>query len=90
MEFKDRLKQLRDAKGWTQQQLASASGLGQRSVSNLEQGRNKPTWDSVIALARALGVSCEAFMAARGSAKPEPKRGRGRPPKNTSAKGQLG
>src|SRR5947209_7682992 len=63
VEFKDKLKSLREQKGWTQQQLAEASGLGQRSVSNLEQGRNKPTWESVLALARALGVSCEDFAA---------------------------
>jgi hypothetical protein len=31
-------------------------------IAQLEAGRRKPIWESVIALSRALGVACEAFM----------------------------
>jgi hypothetical protein len=31
-------------------------------IINLEQGRRLPTWDTVIALCKALNVKCDAFM----------------------------
>jgi hypothetical protein len=41
-------------------------------------GVTKPSWSTLLALARALGVTCLAFLEAP-AAVPEPKRGR--PPK---------
>ena len=59
--FGPRLRELRAEKGWTQQQLADAAGLAVGIVRKLEQRENKPTWETALALADALGVSCEAF-----------------------------
>src|SRR5262245_7531048 len=60
--FGARLKQLREAAGLSQQGLAVAAGMNVFGVAKLEQGINGPTWGSVLALARALKVSCEAFV----------------------------
>lgn len=60
--FANRLRELREAKGWTQQQLADAAGIKLGGVRNLEQGRRSPVWETVIALCQALGVNCDQFM----------------------------
>ena len=51
-----RLRELRDAKGWTQQRFADASGVSQTFISELETGKKQPTVSVAIKLARALGV----------------------------------
>ena len=50
-----RLRQLREAAGWSQLQLAAASGLTHEAISRLEAGRNAPQGESVRRLADALG-----------------------------------
>src|SRR5262245_38633744 len=80
--FAGRLRELRQAAGLTQQQLANRAGLKLGGVRNLEQGRTYPEWPSVLALCAAMGVSCEAFQ------QPPVERespGRGRPPKKDKA-----
>ena len=59
--FAERLRELREKAGLTQQQLADASGLPVGSLRNYEQGQREPYWQVVFRLADALGVSCEAF-----------------------------
>lgn len=59
--FAARLKELREEKGWTQQQLAERAGVAKATVADLEQERYAPTWPTVVALADALGVGCEDF-----------------------------
>jgi transcriptional regulator with XRE-family HTH domain len=76
--FGARLKELRQAAGLTQFQLAVRASLQPASVGKLEQGLTAPTWATARALAEALGVSVAAFEQ---SAKRQPKRGPGRPRK---------
>ncbi len=64
--FGERLKELRETAGLTQVELAARAGMHQFGVAKLEQGIREPTWASVQALARALGVSCSAFEDADG------------------------
>lgn len=59
--FAAKLRALREAAGLTQAQLAERSGMNQFGVAKLEQGLREPSWASVMTLANALGVSCEAF-----------------------------
>jgi transcriptional regulator with XRE-family HTH domain len=47
----------------TQDQLAEKSRLSRHGINKLEQGQREPNWPSVLALAEALGVSVEAFVA---------------------------
>ncbi len=61
MAFADRLRALRQEAGLTQQKLADAAGLQREAIARLELGTRQPTWATVQAIAKALGVSCEAF-----------------------------
>jgi len=61
VDFGSRLQQLRLAAGLTQAQLAQKSGLTQGAISRWEKGGREPGWSEAIALAAALGVTCEAF-----------------------------
>jgi transcriptional regulator with XRE-family HTH domain len=78
--FAPRLKELREASGMTQQALADKAGLKLGGIRDLEQGRNKPTWETVLAIAAALGVECGAFDQAPATGQSEPAK-RGRPKK---------
>jgi len=60
--FAVKLKALREAAGMTQAGLAEAAGLHLSVVFKIEQGvREDPSWATVKALAKALGVDCTAF-----------------------------
>ena len=59
--FGERLKQLREAAGLTQPELAERAGMNRFGIAKLEQGVREPTWATVQALARALGVSVATF-----------------------------
>src|SRR5262245_17163690 len=76
--FAGRLKELRQDAGLTQQQLADKAGVVVGVVRNLEQSINFPTWETVLALAQALGVDCTAFTQPPAEREPQ---GPGRPSK---------
>jgi len=73
-----RVKELREAKGWTQTQLAGQAGLTLDGLSRIERANRMPSWETVVALAEALGVTCEAFTQPPAGREPS---GRGRPAK---------
>jgi transcriptional regulator with XRE-family HTH domain len=58
-----RLRRLREGVGWTQLELAAASGLSHEAISLLELGRRAPQAESVRTLARALRVAPSQFVA---------------------------
>jgi transcriptional regulator with XRE-family HTH domain len=76
--FAGRLAELRTAAGLTQQQLADKAGLHRVQIARLETGQQGASWETVLALCKALGVSCEAFRVAPADV---PKKGPGRPRK---------
>jgi DNA-binding XRE family transcriptional regulator len=76
--FGQRLKELREAAGLTQQELAEKVGFHKLSIAKLEQGIREPTWSSVKALGEALGINCDEFSRPASSVC-DPRRGR--PPK---------
>src|SRR5262245_5435492 len=80
--FSGRLRELREVAGLTQQQLAERAGMAWRTITHLEGGDRKPTWETVLALGVALGVDCGEF-AKEPRTRPEPRRGR--PPKAMAA-----
>src|SRR5262249_49738432 len=60
--FKDRLRELREAAGLSRKELAQRAGMrSEAGVRNLEQGIRNPSWETVLALSKALGVDCTAF-----------------------------
>jgi transcriptional regulator with XRE-family HTH domain len=77
--FPARLRELREAAGLTQHDLAKKIGVHVDAVARWEQGRREPSWTTVLALAGALGVDCTAFTTPPTEGA-EP-RGRGRPRK---------
>lgn len=52
-----RLKQLRQARRLTQEQLAERAGLSYKFVGEIERGRGNPTLTTLAALSEALGVA---------------------------------
>lgn len=82
--FPGRLKELREQAGLTQEQLAERCGMNKFGIAQLEQGRYKPSWESVLALAGGLGVDCTAFNQAP-AIREDTKRGR---PKKAAASDQ--
>jgi excisionase family DNA binding protein len=58
-----RLRQLREAAGFSQLALQAASGLSHEAISLLESGHRTPQAASVRRLAQALGIDPEGFVA---------------------------
>jgi transcriptional regulator with XRE-family HTH domain len=60
-----RVKQLREAKGWSQDELARRVGLTSKTISNYETGTRgvkEPPLSTVRALADALGVPLDELL----------------------------
>jgi transcriptional regulator with XRE-family HTH domain len=62
MTFARRLTELREAVGLSQYEVAKRAGVTRQTLSRLEMGASVPSWPTVQALAKALGVSTEAFQ----------------------------
>ncbi len=54
--FREKLRQERQQRGWSQRELARALGLSHSSVSYWEQGKGLPTPSNVIDLERVLDL----------------------------------
>lgn len=94
--FAGRLRELREAAGLTQEQLADRAGVKRDAVARWEAGKREPGWSNILALASALGVDCRAFTDPPTTehepkvgrptkpklAQPAPQRSRGRPKKS--------
>lgn len=61
MGFSEKLQRFRKDAGLTQQQLAERTEFSQNAISQWETGEREPSWSAVQALAKALGVDCNAF-----------------------------
>jgi len=64
-----RVKQERQARRWTLDQLAEAAGVSRRMVVNVEQGTANPSVGTLLRISDALGVGLPALVES-----PEPKR----------------
>lgn len=64
-ELGGRIRVLREAKGWSQAELAALIGASQDAVSNWETGVRAPVLASVFRLAEALGVDPGALVGGR-------------------------
>lgn len=59
----DRLKKLRDSKGYTLEQLADKSGVSKSYIWELEKkSPPRPSADRLLALSKPLGVTLEYLM----------------------------
>jgi len=62
MSFPERLRQARRARGLTLRELAKAMNTRPATISQLERGRNAATSDTLLKLARTLGVSIDWLL----------------------------
>lgn len=63
MEFSEKIRNARRAKGWTQKDLAQASGMTLRTIQNYELGARLPKKrDTYLALAKALDINEEVLL----------------------------
>jgi transcriptional regulator with XRE-family HTH domain len=60
--FAGRLRELRERRGLTQSQLAALVGCRRGAIARWESGMREPAWSNVVALCKALGVGCDAFL----------------------------
>ena len=60
--FGDRLRELRKAAGFTQEELADAAELDRSYVGSVERGERNLSIDNVCRLAEAIGVSPAEFF----------------------------
>lgn len=60
----EKLKELRQLKGFSQEHLASISQLNLRTVQRIESGQTEPRGDSLNRLASALGIAIENLTSA--------------------------
>ena len=59
----DRVRELRKARGWLQQELADRAGVSRQTVVNLENGRHVPEVATLAKIARALKVPLPELLA---------------------------
>ena len=63
MEFNEKIRNARMAKGWTQKDLAQATGMALRTIHNYELGARLPKKrDTYLALAKALDINEDVLL----------------------------
>jgi transcriptional regulator with XRE-family HTH domain len=60
--FGEMVRMLREARGWSQEELAAQAELHRTYVGGVERGERNPTLLIVFKLARALGVPAATLL----------------------------
>jgi len=58
----NRVKELRIARGWTQEQLADAVGVSRQSINSIERDRYVPSLPLALTFARVFGCSTDKIF----------------------------
>jgi putative transcriptional regulator len=58
----NRVKELRNAQGWTQEQLAKAVGVSRQSINSIERDRYVPSLPLALAFAKVFGCSTDQIF----------------------------
>ena len=66
----NRVKELRAARGWTQEQLAEAVGVSRQSINSIERDRYVPSLPLALTFARVFGCSTDEIFTLNGDVKP--------------------
>lgn len=64
------IRTLRHERNLTQEALAHGAGITVGHLSKIERGQSNPTWETVAAIATALGISIRELAASSESAAP--------------------
>jgi putative transcriptional regulator len=59
---RNRVKELRDKRGWTQQELADAVGVSRQSINSIERERYVPSLPLALTFARVFRCSMEQIF----------------------------
>ncbi len=54
--IRNRVKELRTARGWTQQELADAVGVSRQSINSIERDRYVPSLELALTFGRVFAV----------------------------------
>ena len=60
--LQNRIKELRTARGWTQQQLADAVGVSRQSINSIERQRYEPSLTLALTFARVFGYATDEIF----------------------------
>jgi putative transcriptional regulator len=60
--IRNRVKELRVERGWTQQQLAEAVGVSRQSINSIERNRYVPSLVLALAFARLFACSTDSIF----------------------------
>ena len=60
--IRNRVRQLRLDRGWTQQQLADAVGVSRQSINSIECDRYVPSLELALAFARVFARSTDSIF----------------------------
>jgi putative transcriptional regulator len=60
--IRNRVKELRTARDWTQQQLAEAVGVSRQSINSIERNRYVPSLLLALTFARVFGCSTDEIF----------------------------
>ena len=58
----NRIKELRDARGWTQQQLAELVGVSRQSINSIERNRYVPSLELALLFARVFAIPTDEIF----------------------------
>jgi len=70
--FGGRVKELRAARQWSQEDFAHRANLDRTYVSGIERGRRNPTLDVIYRLADTLGVDVAELFPTDADGQPQP------------------
>jgi putative transcriptional regulator len=57
--IRNRVRELREGRGWTQQQLADTVGVSRQSINSIERDRYVPSLELALLFARVFRVSTD-------------------------------
>jgi putative transcriptional regulator len=62
LRISNRVKELRSARGWTQEELAKATGVSRQSINSIERERYVPSLPLALHFARVFGCSTDEIF----------------------------
>ncbi len=62
-QFGDKVKKLRKAKGWSQEELAKKSGLHRTYIGSIERSERNVSLINIVRIAKALSASIDKLIA---------------------------
>lgn len=62
MKYGNRIAELREQKGWTQEELATSIGISRAALSHYEKNRRKPDFETLTQLADLFQVSIDYLI----------------------------